>query len=103
MTGGNATLGTSSANGAKLAFKEANALIKAYPREAAEMYRNATNDKNSIDALEKMVADPDVDYTTTPVNVMKFVEFMHSVGRIKKQPGSWKDLFFPEAYDLNGS
>ena len=85
------------------AFKEANALIKAHPREAAEMYRNATNDKNSIDALEKMVADPDVDYTTTPVNVMKFVEFMHSVGRIKKQPGSWKDLFFPEAYDLNGS
>ena len=50
-----------------------------------------------------MVADPDVDYTTTPVNVMKFVDFMYKVGRIKKKPASWKDMFFPEAYGLNGS
>ena len=50
-----------------------------------------------------MVADPDVDYTTTPVNVMKFVDVMFTVGRIKKKPASWKDMFFPEAYGLNGS
>jgi hypothetical protein len=31
-----------------------------------------------------MVADPDVDYTTTPVSVMKIVDFMYQVGRIKK-------------------
>jgi NitT/TauT family transport system substrate-binding protein len=49
-----------------------------------------------------MVADPDVDYTTTPVSVMKIVDFMYSVGRIKKKPASW-DMFFPEAYGLNGS
>jgi spermidine/putrescine-binding protein len=28
---------------------------------------------------------------------------MYSVGRIKKKPASWKDMFFPEAYGLNGS
>ena len=50
-----------------------------------------------------MVTDPDVEYTTTPVNVMAFVEFMHKVGRIKKKPESWKDLFFPDAHGLNGS
>jgi NitT/TauT family transport system substrate-binding protein len=85
------------------AFNEADAFIKAHPREAAQLYLTATKDKNPLDALEKMVADPDVDYTTTPVNVMKFVEFMHKVGRIKKKPASWKDMFFPEAYALNGS
>ena len=85
------------------AFEEANAFIKAHPRDAAQIYLTATNDKNSLDALEKMVADPDVDYTTTPVSIMKIVEFMHSVGRIKKKPGSWKDMFFPEAYGRNGS
>ena len=84
-------------------FNEANAFVKAHPREAAEMYKTAARDKNSVDALEKMVADPDVDYTTTPVNLMKFVDFMFKVGRIKKKPGSWKDMFFPEAYGLNGS
>ena len=85
------------------AFEEANAFIKAHPREAAQIYLTVTKDKNPLDALEKMVADPDVDYTTTPVSVMKIVEFMHRVGRIKKMPTSWKDMFFPEAYNLNGS
>lgn len=85
------------------AFNEADAFIKAHPRDAAELYRTAAKDKNSVDDLEKMVADPDVDYTSTPVNVMKFVDFMYSVHRIKKKPASWKDLFFPEAYGLNGS
>jgi len=85
------------------AFEQADAFIKAHPRDAAQLYLTATKDKNSLDALEKMVADPDVEYTTTPVNVMKFVDFMHKVGRIKKKPASWKDMFFPEAHGLNGS
>jgi len=85
------------------AFDEANAFIKAHPRDAAQLYLTATKDKNSLDALEKMVADPDVDYTTTPVSVMKIVDFMYKVGRLKKKPNSWKDMFFPEAYGLNGS
>ena len=85
------------------AFNEANAFIKAHPRDAAQIYLTATRDKNSLDALEKMVADPDVDYTTTPVSVMKIVDFMYKVGRIKTKPASWKDMFFPEAYGLNGS
>jgi NitT/TauT family transport system substrate-binding protein len=85
------------------AFEQANAFIKANPREAGQIYLTATRDKNSLDALEKMVADPDVAYTTTPVNVMKFIDFMHKVGRLKKKPNSWKDMFFPEAHGLNGS
>jgi NitT/TauT family transport system substrate-binding protein len=85
------------------AFEEADAFIKAHPREAAQIYLTVAKDKNPLDALEKMVADPDVDYTTTPVSVMKIVDFMHEVGRIKKKPASWKDMFFPEAYGLNGS
>jgi NitT/TauT family transport system substrate-binding protein len=85
------------------AFEQANAYIKAHPREAAQIYLTATRDKNSLDALEKMVADPDVKYTTTPVNVMKFIDFMHKVGRLKKKPATWKDMFFPEAHGLDGS
>jgi NitT/TauT family transport system substrate-binding protein len=85
------------------AFEEADAFIKAHPHEAAQIYLKVTREKTPIDDLEKMVADPDVDYTTTPVSIMKVVDFMHEVGRIKKKPASWKDLFFPEAYGLNGS
>ena len=85
------------------AFEEADAFIKAHPREAAQIYLTVAKDKNPLDALEKMVADPDVEYTTTPVNMMKIVDFMYQVGRIKKKPASWKEMFFPEAYGLNGS
>jgi hypothetical protein len=28
---------------------------------------------------------------------------MASVGSIKEAPKSWKDMFFPEVHDLNGS
>jgi hypothetical protein len=39
-----------------------------------------------------MVADPDVEYTTTPANTMAFAEFMHKVWRLKKKPESWKNI-----------
>jgi NitT/TauT family transport system substrate-binding protein len=86
------------------AFDEANQMIKADPARAAETYIAVSNEKTTpADELAKMIADPDVEYTTTPVNVMAFVEFMQKVGRIKKKPASWKDLFFAEAHELRGS
>lgn len=50
-----------------------------------------------------MITDPDIDYTTTPANLMKHVNFMYKVGRLKHLPTSWKDLFFAEAHDLDGT
>ena len=86
------------------ALKEANAFIKANPRKAAEIYLAMTKEKRAtLDEIEKMVTDPDVDYTTTPINVMKFVEFINLAGTVKKKPSSWKDLFFPMAYGMPGS
>ena len=38
-----------------------------------------------------------------PENTMKFADFMASVGTLKVKAASWKDYFFPEIYDLNGS
>lgn len=86
------------------AFDEAHAFIKANPRASAETYLRMTGEKGaSLDETEKMVGDPDVDYTTTPAKIMMVVEFMHKVGRMKKKPNSWKDLFFEEAHSLKGS
>ena len=86
------------------ALNEANAFIKANPRKAAEIYLAMTKERRStLDEMEKMVSDPDVDYTTTPINVMKFIDFMNLAGTVKKKPGSWKDLFFPTAYAMPGS
>ena len=57
----------------------------------------------SRDEIVALMNDPSVKFTTTPENVMKYAEFMHSAGSIKKRPASWKDLFFPEVQDAPGS
>lgn len=88
----------------RAAHEEANAFIKREPKAAAEVYLKLTHDKkNSADDLVTMITDPDIDYTTAPANLMKHVEFMHKVGRLKHLPTSWKDMFFAEAHDLKGT
>ena len=86
------------------AHGEANAFIKAHPLEAAEIYTTLSKDKRATPAeFVKMITDPDIDYTRTPANMMTMVEFMHRSGRIKDKPESWKDMFLPEAQELNGT
>jgi sulfonate transport system substrate-binding protein len=86
------------------AQEEANSIIKADARAAAETYIAMSGDKKSTpDEIAKMIADPDVDYTTTPAKVMDFANFMHKVGRVKRVPASWQEYFFPGVHELKGS
>jgi NitT/TauT family transport system substrate-binding protein len=86
------------------AQQEANDFIRANSRQTAEIYLALTGDKMaSVDQMAGWVADPDVVYTTVPMKVMDFAVFMHKVGRLKRQPDSWKDMFFEESQDVEGS
>ena len=70
----------------------------------AEIYIRMTNEKRSgPDHMAKMISDPDNAWTTTPQNAMRYVEFMHKVGTVKKLPADWKDMFMPESHGLAGS
>jgi len=44
-----------------------------------------------------------MEFTTTPNNIGKMVDFLNAIGSAKTKPSSWKDLFFPEVHDLPGS
>jgi NitT/TauT family transport system substrate-binding protein len=85
------------------ALDEATALINANKPAAAEAYLRISKDKASVESILKMLNDPNIVYTTTPQNVMKYVDFMAKVGSIKVKPDSWKELFFPNAHTLAGS
>lgn len=86
------------------AQQEANDFIRANPRQTAQIYLELTGDKHaSVDQMAGWVADPDVVYTTVPMKVMDFAVFMHKVGRLKRQPDNWKDMFFEESQGLEGS
>jgi NitT/TauT family transport system substrate-binding protein len=85
------------------ALDEATATINRDKRAAAEVYKRMSGTKESVDELVKMMEDPLVDYTLAPKSIMKTAEFMAKVGTIKEKPASWKDLFFPNVYGLQGS
>jgi NitT/TauT family transport system substrate-binding protein len=85
------------------ALDEAMAMIGRDKKWAAETYLRVSKDKDSLDNIVKMLNDPQITFTTTPQNVLKYVEFMNRTGAIKVKPASWKDLFFPNAHALPGS
>lgn len=86
------------------AFDESFEWINSDKRRAAQRYIELSKEKRMTeDELTKLISSPDMEYTKTPKNVGKMVEFMHSIGSVKTKPESWKDMFFPEVHSLPGS
>jgi len=86
------------------AHEEANTFIKKNSADAAKIYLELSKDRRSTqDEIVKMITDPDIDYTTTPANMMTLVEFMRKSNRLKTAPASWKDMFLPIAHGLKGT
>lgn len=86
------------------AIDEANRMIAADKKSAAELLLASTHDKGfSVQEIVAVLNDPHIKFTTTPENVMKYADFMHSIGSIKNRPASWKDMFFPEIHGAPGS
>ncbi|MDQ2963388.1 MAG: ABC transporter substrate-binding protein [Pseudomonadota bacterium] len=77
--------------------------INADRKAAAEAYLRISKDKDTVQDILALLNDPAIVFTTTPQNVMKYVDFMLKTGTIKTKPDSWKDLFFPDAHALPGS
>lgn len=85
------------------ALKESIAYINKDPRGAAEKYLQMSGDKMSLDQVVRIITDPDADWTVTPQSTFAYASFMYRIGSIKREAKSWKDLFFPEAWNLPGS
>jgi NitT/TauT family transport system substrate-binding protein len=85
------------------ALDEATAMINKDKDWAADAYLRMSKNKASHAEILKILNDPEVVFTTTPQNILKYVEFMNKIGSIKAAPASWKDLFFPEAQSSAGS
>jgi ABC-type nitrate/sulfonate/bicarbonate transport system substrate-binding protein len=85
------------------ALKEATDVVNKDKTAAAALWIEDSKSKLPLDMVEQILAGPQVKWTMTPENTMKYADFMAEVGSIKAKPGSWKDLFFPEIRDLPGS
>jgi NitT/TauT family transport system substrate-binding protein len=81
------------------ALKEAQAMIKADRRAAAEVLLESMGGAKA-GTIEEMVAildDPATKYTTSPENVMKYAHFMHDIASLKNRPKAIDELFFDAA------
>jgi NitT/TauT family transport system substrate-binding protein len=85
------------------ANKEATEYINANKRAAAEIYVKETKDKSGVDAILKMLNDPEIRITMTPEQTLPIADFMFRTGTLKNKAASWKDLYFQELHNLPGS
>lgn len=77
------------------AQEEANAYIAKNRKGAAETFLRVSKIKLSQDEVEKMLADPDTQFSTTPDGLMQYVNFMDKAGTIRTKPATWSDMFVP--------
>jgi NitT/TauT family transport system substrate-binding protein len=85
------------------ALEEADDFIQKSPGAAAEIFAAMIKDGDvPVEDLTDMIGDPDLAFRAAPAGVMRLVDFMHRVGRLRHHPASWQDLFLPEARDLPG-
>lgn len=85
------------------AFAEATDMLTKDLKSAAQYWADDVKSKLPVEKVAEIASGPQVKWTMTPQNSMKFAEFMHSVGTIKEKPSDWKELFFPEIHDVPGS
>jgi NitT/TauT family transport system substrate-binding protein len=86
------------------ALEEADDFIKKGPGAAAEIFAAMVKSGDiTIEDLTDVIGDPDLAYRAAPVGVTRLAEFMHRIGRLKRRPASWRDVFLPEARDLPGN
>ena len=86
-----------------LAMDEACQWITDNKREAAEMYVAVTKTKEPVELIHEILKDPQIVYSTTPVRISMFSDFLYETGAVKTKAASWKDLFFEPIHDRPGS
>ena len=85
------------------AVDEASEIIAKDPMAAARSYLAITKEKFSPEEMAAIISQKGAIYQSAPVRTMIYAEAMNKFGYVKKKPDSWKDYFFPEIHDRNGS
>ncbi|TDV60613.1 ABC transporter substrate-binding protein [Pseudomonas sp. LP_7_YM] len=85
------------------ALAEAEQIIKADKAAAAKTYIDVEKSKLPLPLVEKIVSDPEIDFTVVPQRTFIYAEKLHEIGVLKNKADSWKDFFFEEAHAGAGS
>jgi len=84
------------------ALVEAHDFIQKNRAQAVEIYI-AEEKSRLTPAFINQMMDGDVKHTIVPRNTMGYADFLGRVGRLRNRPASWKDYYFPEVHEMQGS
>ena len=85
------------------ALSEAAKIINADKKAAAAAYIRTEKSRLPQALVEKIVNDPEIDFTVSPQRTFVYAEKLHELGVLKNKADSWKDYFFNEAWENPGS
>ena len=73
-------------------------------KRGAQLFHRFTKSKLKIEDVTNMLTtEGEIDYSLVPEKTMQFAKFLHSIDGIKNMPASWKDYYWENNYDQNGS
>ncbi|WP_105634377.1 ABC transporter substrate-binding protein [Cronobacter dublinensis] len=81
------------------ALSQAAKIINADKNAAAETYIRVEKSRLPRPLVEKIVNDPDTEFTISPQRTFIYAEKLHELGVLKNKADSWKDYFFNEAWE----
>jgi len=81
------------------ALEEAISSVNSDKKKAAQVYLAETQTKDSPGDIETIISP----YSMVPTGIMKYADFLYKVGRIKRRPEKWSDVFFAEIHDQPGN
>jgi NitT/TauT family transport system substrate-binding protein len=79
-------------------LNEADAWIAANKHDAALLYLEVTKSKEPVELIDKILNNGQITYTTKPLNVNYYSDFLYETGAISSKPTE-KDLFFPKVFE----
>jgi NitT/TauT family transport system substrate-binding protein len=85
------------------ALEDSVARIKADPAAAAAIWVKAENSKLSPADAEKIIRNPQNEWTTTPKKVLTYLDYMNRAGLVSTKTSDWKDIFFSGIHGAPGS
>jgi NitT/TauT family transport system substrate-binding protein len=83
--------------------KKATERVNVDPGTVAGYWTVDGESKLPLDFVKSVATAQGTVWTMTPQGTATIAEFMYNIGSIKVRPALWKDYFFSEAYDLEGS
>jgi NitT/TauT family transport system substrate-binding protein len=85
------------------ALEDSMTRIKADPAKAAAIWVKAENSKLSPADAEKIIRNPQNEWTTTPKKVLTYLDYMNRAGLVATKTSDWKDIFFSGIHGVPGS